>query len=198
MNDFYPQLIQVWNFLNSCLIYLCFVRIKSALEVFEVIILKPPAVTPQDTLVSGRDAGTLSSWGNFVGECWESSDPDSVLHSYISRQGKNGVTKRTAGWGWGLAYTYTTSQCWPNGTVMVTLPLGQVLFYRHPNDPKCTFQSGTTLCCLKVPVTLQHHPKKSSTGRHFKWVMRLNVTLLSASSVCCVCDCQLWYHHRYF
>lgn len=165
MNDFYPQLIQqVWHFLNSCLIYLCFVCIKSALGYFlwsvGVIILKPPAVTLHHTLILGCNARTLSSWVNFGGECWESSDPDSVPRSYISRQIKPGLPRGQQD----EDSTYTTSHCSPNRTVMATPPLGQVLFNHHLNVPTCTFQSGTTLCCLEVPVTRQHPPKKVQLG----------------------------------
>lgn len=161
--------------------------IKSALGYFLRsvwrIILKPPAVTLHHTLILGCNAGTLSSWVNFGGECWESSDPDSVLRSYISRQIKPGLPRGQQD----EDSTYTTSHCSPNCTVMATPPLGQVLFNHHLNVPKCTFQSGTTLCCLEVPVTRQQPPKK------FNWeAFQMRHVTKCDSPVCIVCLLCLW------
>lgn len=112
-------------------------------------------MTPHHTVILGHDAGTLSSWVNFGGECWERSDPDSVLHSYISRQIDPGLPRGQQDEDEDSTYTHC-----PNRTVMATPPLGKVLFNHHPNVPKCTFQSGTTLYCLEVLVKLQLPQKR--------------------------------------
>lgn len=162
-------------------------------EVFGVNILKPPAVTLHHTLILGCNAGTLSSWVNFGGECWESSDPDSVLRSYISRQIKPGLQRGQQD----EDSTYTTSHCPQTALSWQHLLLGRSCLIIILMSQNALFSLGQ-LC---VVWKFQSHgsiPPKSSTERHFKCVMWLNVTLLSASSVCCVCGCQLWYRHRYF
>lgn len=117
MDDFfYPQLIpQVWHFLNSCLMYWCASSQPSSsfFEVFGVIFLKPPAVTPHHTLILGHSVRTLSSLVNFGGECCERSDPDSVLCSYISRQIKPGLPRGQQDEDEEPTCTYSPSQCGP-------------------------------------------------------------------------------------
>lgn len=136
-------------------------------------------MTPHHTLILGSNAGTLSSWVNFGGECW-----DSVLCSYISRQIKLGLPRGQQDENEDSTYTHThtTPQFCPDCTVMATPPLGQILFNHHLNDPKCNFQSGTTLCCLEALVTLQHPPKK------FNWeAFQMGHVTKCDSPVCIVC-----------
>lgn len=83
--------------------------------------------------------------------------------------------------------------------------LGSVWFNGPPHVPKCLSQSGTTGSCLEVWKLCPHchpphppPPKKSSSGRCFKRILRLNVTVLSVSSVCCVCGCQLRSRRKIF
>lgn len=184
--------------------YLCFVCIKSALGYF----LR--SVSSYHFKTSHSDTSSYAnfrvrSWDTVIlGELWwwmlGEEWPWQCVMLLYKQTDKTRVNKRTAGWGWGLHIpTHIHSitmlpklHCHGN-----TILLGRSGLITILMSQNALFSLGQ----LRAVWKFQSHcsiPQKSSTRRHFNWVMQLNVTLLSASSVCCVCGCQLWYHHRYF
>lgn len=133
-------------------------------------------MTPHHTLILGRAAGTLSSWVNLGGECWQRSDPDSVLCSYISRQIKPGLPRGLQDEDEEPPHTHThtrhhtvaqTALSWQRLLVgrssLVTILMSQsALFSLGQLCAVWTFQSHCSTAKKR---------KKNSTRRHFKWVM---------------------------